>query len=77
MELENAPGVLRVIKKKPYYSCEDVMELLGVSRSKAYKLIKGLRDELIKAGKINSMYPSGKIPKMYFDKQFAIKGDTA
>ncbi len=68
--LENMPGVIRVIQTKPYYTCQDVMELLGVSRSKAYQIIKSLRAQLIAEGKINSMYPSGKVPKKFFDKQF-------
>lgn len=36
-DLENRPGVIKVIHSKPYYTVEDVMSLLGVSRSKAYK----------------------------------------
>jgi predicted HTH transcriptional regulator len=71
-DFTNCEGVLKVIKKRPYYTAEEVMELLGVSKSHAYKIIRELRKDLIKAGKINQMYPAGKVPKMYFDKQFGI-----
>ncbi|MBO5610621.1 MAG: ICEBs1 excisionase [Eubacterium sp.] len=70
-DLENRPGVLKVIKSKPYYTAADVMELLGVGKTKAYDIIKALREQLIAEGKINSMYPTGKVPKKFFDKQFA------
>lgn len=59
-------GILKVIDKK-YYVVEDVMELLGVSKPKAYKVIRALREELIAAGKLIEEYPCGRIPKKYFD----------
>ncbi len=72
-DLAHCPGVIKVIRTKSYYTYQDVMELLGVSKSKAYQIIKNLRADLIKAGKINEMYPTGKVPKVYFNKQFAIE----
>ena len=69
-DLENRPGVIKVIHSKPYYTVEDVMGLLGVSRSKAYKIIKALRDQLVADGKINALYPAGKVPRVHFDRQF-------
>ena len=66
-----ANGVLRILGKesRPYYTAEDVVELLGVSRTKAYEIIRALRNELIQAGKLSDVYPSGKIPKKYFDER--------
>ena len=67
-----AVGVIKVLSRKDrsYYCAADVQELLGVSRSKAYQIIKIVRDENIKAGRLNAAYPNGKIPKAIFDKEF-------
>lgn len=67
-------GVLRVIKKedRQYYVAADVMELLGVSRPKAYKVIRALREELISEGHLISEYPCGRIPKKYFNDRCGI-----
>lgn len=43
-----------------YYTAEEVMEILGVSRAKAYKLIKELNEEL--AAERYIVTP-GKVPK--------------
>lgn len=43
-----------------YYTAEEVMEILGVSRAKAYKLIKELNEELAAGGYIVT---AGKVPK--------------
>lgn len=65
-----------VIKKltgeKSYYTCKDVQELLGVSKSKAYQMISIMREECITKGIISSVYPHGKIPKRYFDQMCLI-----
>ena len=45
-----------------YYTAKDVMELLGVSRAKAYKIIKKLNEDLMKQGYIVT---AGKISKKY------------
>lgn len=45
-----------------YYTAKEVMELLGVSRAKAYKIVKELNEELAKQGYIVT---AGKIPKKY------------
>lgn len=62
-------GVLKVLQKeeKNYYTAADVMEILGVSRPKAYRVIKALREELIASGKLIEEYPCGRIPKKYYD----------
>ena len=46
-----------------FYSALDVQRMLGVSRGKAYQIIKILNDDLAKAGYI--IIP-GKIPKKLF-----------
>lgn len=73
--LEERPGVIKVIKHKSYYTPVDIMELLGVSRSYAYKIVKKYRAELEEKKKISGTYPPYKVPRIYFDKDFAIKGD--
>lgn len=51
-----------------FYYVEDVMRILGVSRSKAYKIIQQLRKELVQKGYFE--YPAGRIPKKYFCERF-------
>ena len=69
-------GVIKVlgIEDRSYYTCSDVMQLLGVSKSKAYSIIQELRDELEKQGKLSPVYPRGKIPKTYFNDRCCIGG---
>lgn len=50
-----------------FYQVEDVMEMLGVSKSKAYKIIQGLNKELSKKGYI---IVAGKVPKKFFCEKF-------
>lgn len=50
-----------------FYSCEDIQKLLGVSRSKAYKLIRILNQELEAK---NYIVISGKVPKRYFAERY-------
>lgn len=45
-----------------YYTAGEVQEMLGVSRAKAYKIIKDLNEELAVKGYIVT---AGKIPKKY------------
>lgn len=46
-----------------YYSATDIQEMLGVSRSVAYKLIRRMNEELEARGFI--VLP-GKVPKKFF-----------
>lgn len=46
-----------------FYSAMEVKAMLGISRGKAYQIIKNLNDELEKEGYITI---SGKIPKKLF-----------
>jgi hypothetical protein len=50
-----------------YYDVEDVQALLGISSSKAYKIIRELNMELKKKGFIVVM---GRVPKRYFNEKF-------
>lgn len=50
-----------------FYQVEDVMTLLGVSKSKAYKIMQSLNKELNKKGFITV---AGKVPKKYFCEKF-------
>lgn len=45
-----------------YYTAIEVMEILGVSRAKAYKIIKELNEELLAKGYI---VMAGKVPKQF------------
>jgi hypothetical protein len=50
-----------------FYRVEDIMALLGVSKSKAYKIIQDLNKELSRKGYITV---AGKVPKKYFCEKF-------
>ena len=49
-----------------YYTANEVMVILGVSRAKAYKTIKLLNAELVEKGYIVT---AGKIPKKYLSER--------
>lgn len=49
-----------------YYTAQEVMEILGVSRAKAYKVVKELNKELSAKGYIVT---AGKIPKKYLEEK--------
>lgn len=50
-----------------FYNVQDVMEILGVGRSKAYEIIKKLNGELADQGYFTV---GGKVSKKYFDQRF-------
>jgi len=52
---------------KMYVTADEVAELLGVSRGYAYKVIRGLNDELEAKG---FRVISGKVPVKYFQEKF-------
>lgn len=68
-------GVLKQlgIAERSYYTADDIEAMLGVSKSKAYNMIRDMRKELIADGKLASQYPAGKIPKRHFDTLCMIK----
>ncbi len=70
---KSKPGVIAKIEPA-YYGCDEVMVLLGCKQSKAYQVIRGLRQELLDAGKISPLMPEGKIPKKYFCERLMING---
>lgn len=52
---------------KIYYSAKDISQMLDVSVSKAYELIKKMNNELEKEG---YLVLSGKVPIAYFNKRW-------
>ena len=57
--------------KKMYVTATEAAELLGVSNGYAYKIIRGLNDEL-KAKGYRTI--SGKVPTKYFEEVLRIDG---
>lgn len=49
-----------------YYTCKDVMELLGICQTKAYEVIRQLNKELQAKGYITVR---GKVSKKYFEER--------
>ncbi|MEG1564873.1 MAG: hypothetical protein RR365_14290 [Bacteroides sp.] len=49
-----------------FYFVEDVMEMLGLSRSKSYKIMHGLNAELEKRGFVTV---HGRVPKQFFHER--------
>lgn len=52
---------------KQFYNAQDLSELLSVSESKAYGLIRTMNEELKKA---NYLTVRGRIPAAYVQKRF-------
>ena len=52
---------------KMYVTAEEVAEMLGVSRGYAYKVIRGLNEELKAQG---FRVISGKVPTKFFQEKF-------
>ena len=50
-----AAGIVKEINStnRSYYMVNDITELLGISRSKAYEMIRTMRKECIASGTIN------------------------
>ena len=53
---------------KYYYDVQNVVAIVGCSRSYAYKLIRKLNNELASDDQ-KYITVSGKVPKAYFDKR--------
>lgn len=60
-------GKERNMKTNYMMTVDDVMEELGVKRSKAYSILKQLNDELTKEGYVTVR---GKIPRPYWETKF-------
>lgn len=52
---------------KNYYNSNDVINLLGVSQSKAYEIIRNLNSELKNQG---FLILRGKVSKAFFDEKW-------
>lgn len=70
--LATAPGVIAT-PGKYYIGAQEVMKYLDCKENKAYELIRQLRDELVKAGKLTPAYPIGKVPRKYFFERCMIE----
>lgn len=70
----NLPGVIKVLDKKESEFCTAryVSEVLGVSTSMAYKILRSLREDLVEEGK-TSVLPHGKVPKWYFRERCGLE----
>ena len=70
--LASTPGV---ISSAPcyYISADEVMVFLGCKENKAYEVIRGLRKELIDAGRLFPGIPQGKVPRKYFFERCMIE----
>lgn len=55
------------MEKKIFYNVEDVMQMLMISKSHAYKIIRELNHELKEQG---YMTITGKVSCQYFDEKF-------
>lgn len=56
-----------MLKKGGFYTVQDVMNILGVKQSKAYKEIRKLNNELKADGYITI---AGKVPTKKFNERF-------
>ena len=52
---------------RSYLTVNDVIEILGVSRSQAYKVIRNMNNDLAAKGYLTVQ---GKVPKKYFEEQW-------
>ena len=53
--------------EKVYYSANDIVEMLDISKASAYKIIRQLNDELQASGYI---ILQGKVPRAYFNQKW-------
>lgn len=49
-----------------FYTVTEVQTMLNCSRTSAYRIIRGLRQELVAEGRLSAFYPAGRIPKKAF-----------
>jgi predicted transcriptional regulator len=50
-----------------FLKVEDVMQILGISKSAAYKIMRQMNDELLKKGYV---IIRGKVSRKYFEERF-------
>lgn len=70
--LATAPGVISAAPAY-YIGAAEVMGYLGCKENKAYEVIRGLRKELIDAGRLYPGIPQGRVPKRYFMERCMIE----
>lgn len=63
-----ANGVVKVLSPQ-FYCCNDIMKLMGISRSGAYKVISALRSEYVDRGFSINCCPTGKIPVWFYNER--------
>jgi len=56
-------------EQSKFYKAADVAEILGVSETTAYRIIRSLNEELKKQGKI---IVAGKVSKRYFEEKVCL-----
>ncbi|MBR2883685.1 MAG: HTH domain-containing protein [Clostridia bacterium] len=56
-----------MVENRFFYTADDIAQMLMVSRPTAYRIIRGLNDELASKGYI---IISGRVPKKYFEEKF-------
>ena len=57
--------------EKVYYSANDIVQMLDISKASAYKIIRQLNDEL---KSLDYIILQGKVPKAYFhEKWYGLK----
>lgn len=54
------------------YTTEDIEKLCGVSKPKAYNMIRSLNEKLISEGTPKECIVSGKISKIYFNRHMKL-----
>ena len=72
-----ANGVIEEVtsKHRNYYNTEEVMNLMGCSKSKAQRVCKQVKTELVNKGILRDWYMPGQVPKDYFNEMIGIKGE--
>ncbi len=70
--LTSAPGVISSAPSY-YIGADEAMKYLGCKQNKAYEVIRGLRKELIDAGRLFPGLPQGKVPRKYFMERCMIE----
>lgn len=71
-DLTSSPGVISKAQKY-FIGATEVMEYLGCKKSKAYKVVEGLRKELVDSGRLFPGLPPGKVPRKYFYERCMIE----
>ena len=61
------------LEERSYYNADEVGRMLGVGRSKAYKVCQNLRKEYQEKGLLSSDYPTGRVPKRSFNRNFMVE----